>query len=233
LRKINIAIDGYSSCGKSTVAKQLAKKLSYIYVDSGAMYRSVTLFALQNDLINEQGEVKENELVSRLNQVNIDFDLKAGCGTQQTWLNGKLVEEEIRELKVSRRVSEVAKIKEVREKLVQMQQEIANRKGVVMDGRDIGTVVLPNAELKVFMTASVEVRTQRRFDELNNKGEQVTYEQVKENLQHRDFEDTNREISPLKQADDAKVLDNTDLNHDEQFDLILNWVNELVVQPVQ
>ncbi|MGY6563091.1 MAG: (d)CMP kinase [Luteibaculaceae bacterium] len=227
MKKINIAIDGYSSCGKSTVAKSLAKNLGYIYVDSGAMYRAVTLYAQQNHFILD-GVVDAEKLTQALPLIEIDFDLKPGCGSQQTWLNGTLVEDKIRELSVSRQVSEVSKIPAVREKLVAMQQKIAEKKGVVMDGRDIGTVVLPNAELKIFMTADIETRTERRYKELLQKGESITLQQVEENLKHRDFQDANRAVSPLRQAEDAKLLDNTKLNHEEQFQVIQNWVNNLV-----
>jgi len=225
LKKINIAIDGYSSCGKSTVAKQLAKKLGYLYVDSGAMYRSVTLFAIEHNFI-QNNIVDAQALLNSLDKIDIDFDINLETGVQQTWLNGKMVENDIRDLRVSSQVSEIAKFAEVREKLVAIQQNLAKRKGVVMDGRDIGTVVLPNAELKIFMTASPEVRAERRFLELTKKGEKVTLEAVAENLTHRDFEDTNRAVSPLKKADDARVLDNSNLTHEEQFNLILEWVKE-------
>ena len=225
MKKINIAIDGYSSCGKSTVAKQLAKKLGYLYVDSGAMYRSVTLFAIEHNFI-QNNIVDAQALLNSLDKIDIDFDINLETGVQQTWLNGKMVENDIRDLRVSSQVSEIAKFAEVREKLVAIQQNLAKRKGVVMDGRDIGTVVLPNAELKIFMTASPEVRAERRFLELTKKGEKVTLEAVAENLTHRDFEDTNRAVSPLKKADDARVLDNSNLTHEEQFNLILEWVKE-------
>ena len=222
--KINIAIDGYSSCGKSTLAKQLAKKLHYIYVDTGAMYRSVALFALENGFF--ESDFDKEKLINSLNQITIRFERNENG--LQTILNGENVEESIRSMRVSERVSEVAAIPEVRKKLVSQQQEMGKEKGVVMDGRDIGTVVFPDAELKIFMTASPSVRAQRRYDELKAKGKEASMEEVKKNLEHRDYIDTHRSSDPLRQADDALVLDNTDLTPDEQLQKALDWAEERI-----
>lgn len=222
--KINIAIDGYSSCGKSTLARQLAKKLHYIYVDTGAMYRSVALFALDNGLF--ESDFDKEKLINSLDKITIRFERNENG--LQTILNGENVEESIRSMRVSDRVSEVAAIPEVRKKLVSQQQEMGKEKGVVMDGRDIGTVVFPDAELKIFMTASPSVRAQRRYDELKAKGKEAGMEEVKKNLEHRDYIDTHRSSDPLRQADDALVLDNTDLTPDEQLQKALDWANEKI-----
>lgn len=223
--RITIAIDGYSSCGKSTLAKQLASKLNYTYVDSGAMYRAMTLFAIENGLASKEHVDKEG-LIKQLG--GIDIDLKYNPETQSvtTFLNGKNVEEEIRTMRVSEVVSHVSVIKEVRAKLRSMQQEWGKRGGVVMDGRDIGTAVFPNAELKIFMTASPEVRAQRRFDELKAKGKNVSLEEVRDNLVSRDKEDTSRTENPLIQAKDAIVLDNSDLTPERQLEMGLRWVGD-------
>jgi len=221
--KIIIAIDGHSSCGKSTVAKELAKKLGYIYIDSGAMYRAVTLFALRNNLA-ANGEVIQAELINRLGQIKIEFRFNPNNSQNATFLNGENVEEEIRQLPVSRHVSPVATIREVREAMVALQQEMGKNKGLVMDGRDIGTVVFPNAELKIFMTARPEVRARRRYDELTGKGQEVSFDDILANVIERDRIDSSRAVSPLKQADDALTLDNSDLTREEQ----LNWVIEKV-----
>lgn len=221
--KITIAIDGYSSCGKSTLAKQLASKLGYTYVDSGAMYRAVTLFAINQGLASKT-EVNHTELINRLD--DIDIELKYNPETQKvtTFLNGENVEDEIRSMRVSEVVSFVSVIKEVRTKLRSMQQKMGESGGVVMDGRDIGTAVFPNAELKIFMTASPEVRAERRFAELQAKGKSVTLKEVLENLASRDEEDTSRKEDPLIQADDAIVLDNSDLSPEQQLEMALGWV---------
>ena len=224
-RKINIAIDGYSSCGKSTLAKGLAKALGYSYIDSGAMYRAVTLFAIRNDL-TENGEVNDEELINNLSSIEVDFVNKNGINT--TLLNAEEVENEIRTLEVSSLVSQVSRIPEVRGKLRVMQQKTARSGGVVMDGRDIGSAVLPDAELKVFMTADPEVRVERRFAELIAKGEKLTREQIKENLSHRDKLDTSRKENPLIQAKDAHVLDNTHLTEEEQLTIVLDWAREMI-----
>lgn len=223
--KINIAIDGFSSCGKSTLAKQLAKEIKYVYVDSGAMYRAVTLFAMRENLFNDL-ELEEEALKGKIDQVHVKLVYDSVNDQQVTYLNEENVEEEIRKMPVSQRVSQVAVVKEVRDRMVFLQQEMAKDKGVVMDGRDIGTVVLPDAELKIFMTASPDVRAQRRMDELVAKGEQVTLEEIKENLTHRDHIDQTREESPLRQADDARILDNSDLTRSEQLDLVKGWILE-------
>jgi cytidylate kinase len=220
--KINIAIDGYSSCGKSTLAKAIAKQLDYVFIDTGAMYRAVTLFAIENKLIN--GVLNEIELISRLPQIEITFEFNKERGASDILLNGKNVETEIRQMKVSEKVSLVAAVKEVRKKLVELQQKMGNKKGVVMDGRDIGTVVFPFAELKIFMTANKEVRANRRFEELQSKSEKTTLELVKANLEQRDYIDTNRKEDPLRQAEDAKVLDNSELSREEQIVIAMSWV---------
>ncbi len=224
--KIIIAIDGYSSCGKSTLAKQLANHLGYVYIDTGAMYRSVALYALQNGLIKDN-YVMRDELIAELPLVNIVFKHSSHNNKSETFLNGKNVEHDIRGMEVSRYVSFISLIKEVRTKLVTLQREMGKEKGIVMDGRDIGTAVFPNAELKIFMTADKDVRVRRRYNELKNKHVVVSMEEVSENLNMRDFEDSHREENPLKQAEDARVIDNTDLNFDEQFNLVLEWVFEL------
>lgn len=216
MKKITIAIDGYSSCGKSTMAKALAKKIGYIYVDTGAMYRSVTLFALRNSLFNEDGSVKTDDLKEKLPQVSICFKLNAETGLPETYLNGEMVERDIRGMEVSSHVSPIAAIPFVREALVAQQKAMGKEKGVVMDGRDIGTVVFPDAELKIFVTASPEVRAQRRYDELQAKGQPADYNDILENVQQRDYIDTHREVSPLRQADDALVLDNSHMTIAEQ-----------------
>lgn len=225
MRKITIAIDGYSSCGKSTLAKQLASQLNYTYVDSGAMYRAITLFAIENGLASKD-EVKSDQLISRLNEIKVDLKYDSEAQRVTTFLNGKNVEDEIRTMRVSEVVSFVSIIKEVRSKLRSIQQELGKRGGVVMDGRDIGTAVFPNAELKIFMTASPEVRAQRRFDELKAKGKNVSLEEVRDNLVSRDKEDTNRKENPLIQAEDAVVLDNSDLTPEQQLEMALAWVNK-------
>lgn len=222
--KITIAIDGFSSTGKSTVAKQLAKELGYIYIDTGAMYRTVALYALQNNFAKD-GEVNIDQLIENLDKINIDFKYNAQLGFSEVYLNGVNVETEIRGMKVSSYVSKVASISAVRQKLVALQQEMGKAKGIVMDGRDIGTVVFPNAELKLFMTASAETRAQRRFDELQAKGNtEVSYKEVYNNVVERDTLDTTRVDSPLKMAKDAIEIDNSNLSRKEQFNKILSLV---------
>tara|TARA_R110002072_G_scaffold214904_2_gene372011 strand:+ start:87 stop:773 length:687 start_codon:yes stop_codon:yes gene_type:complete len=223
--KITIAIDGYSSCGKSTLAKQLAAKLNYTYVDSGAMYRAIALFAIEGGLASK-GSVKKEELISKLDRVDVDLKYDAETGGVTTFLNGKNVEEEIRSMRVSDVVSFVSVIKEVRAKLRSLQQDLGKRGGVVMDGRDIGTAVFPNAELKIFMTASTDVRAQRRYDELKAKGKEVSLQDVRANLVSRDNEDTTRKEDPLIQANDALVLDNSDLTPEQQLALALGWAKK-------
>ncbi len=222
-RKIVIAVDGHSSCGKSTIARAIAAKYGYIFIDSGAMYRAVTLFALRHNLISD-GEVKKEELIDFLPVLKIEFRYNAEKQLSDTWLNDENVEDEIRQLPVSRNVSQVATIAEVREAMVLLQQEMGKNKGIVMDGRDIGTVVFPDAELKLFVTASSEIRAKRRFDELTAKGENVSYSEILQNVLERDRIDSARKISPLRKADDALMLDNSDMTREEQLD----WVNEKV-----
>lgn len=216
MRKITVAIDGYSSCGKSTMAKDLAREIGYIYVDTGAMYRSVTLFAMRNNLFNEDGSIKTDELKSRMNEINISFKLNSETGRPDTYLNGELVEKEIRSMDVSARVSKIAALPFVREALVAQQQAMGKEKGIIMDGRDIGTVVFPDAELKIFVTASAEVRAQRRYDELKAKGMPADFDDILKNVKERDYIDSHRETSPLRKADDALELDNSHMTIEEQ-----------------
>lgn len=223
--KIIITIDGYSSTGKSTVAKQLAKKLNYIYVDSGAMYRAVTLYAIENKLIDKDFFNKE-ALIERLDAIELSFVFNEKLGFAEMYLNGKNVEKEIRTIYVSQFVSLVAELSEVRRKLVSAQQEIGKNKGIVMDGRDIGTVVFPNAEVKLFMTASAQTRAKRRYDELVKRGDNVNFDEVLDNVIQRDRIDTSREDSPLIQAEDAIKIDNSDLGLDEQFEIIMDIISE-------
>jgi cytidylate kinase len=226
MSKINIAIDGFSSCGKSTLAKQLAQQIGYVYVDSGAMYRAVTLYAMRLGLFQEM-ELNESGLKEVLAEVDVRLSYDPNTESQITFLNSENVEEEIRKMPVSQRVSQVAVVKEVRERMVFLQQQMALDKGVVMDGRDIGTVVLPEAELKIFMTASPDVRAQRRLDELDAKGEKVSFQEVIDNLKHRDHIDQTRDESPLRQAADARVLDNSKITREEQLEMVKNWVSSI------
>jgi cytidylate kinase len=223
MNKITIAIDGFSSTGKSTVAKQIAKHFGYIYVDSGAMYRAVTWYAMKNNFINDS-HFHVQKLISNLNQISISFKFNPKLGFAEVYLNGENIEKEIRNMEVSSFVSQVAEISEVRELLVKQQQQMGESKGIVMDGRDIGTVVFPEAELKIFMTASAETRAKRRFQELFSKGEDVTFEDVLHNVQERDFIDSNRKDSPLVKAKDAIEIDNSNLTLDQQFNKILQLV---------
>jgi len=225
LKKITIAIDGFSSTGKSTLAKQLAKHLGYVYVDTGAMYRAVTFFAMQHNLVSENHLDKE-QLIAELPTINLQFHFNEDLGFAEMYVNGTNVEKEIRTLEVSRCVSKVAEISEVRSKLVASQQAMGKNKAIVMDGRDIGTVVFPDAELKIFMNSSAQTRAERRYNELIEKGQHVTYEEVLENVQERDYIDTHREDSPLIKADDAIEIDNSALTKQEQFDLVLKLVKE-------
>ncbi|MBN2263406.1 MAG: (d)CMP kinase [Prolixibacteraceae bacterium] len=224
--KIIIAIDGHSSCGKSTLSKQLAKKLKYNYIDTGAMYRAVTLYALRNKLIDNK-QVDKNALINALPNINISFVYNEKDEKSDTLLNGENVENEIRNIAVSENVSPVATIKEVRQTMVALQQKMGTQKGIVMDGRDIGTVVFPEAELKIFMTASDKVRAQRRYDELFAKGIEVSFNDVLQNIKERDQIDSNREESPLQKAPDALVLDNSCLTREEQLDWVLQKVKEI------
>lgn len=223
-KKIIITIDGWSSCGKSTLAKQLAKELGYVYVDSGAMYRTITLYFLRNNIdLAEKKEVKE-----ALRSINLEFIFNPKSNSSEIYLNGENVEYVIRDLVIAEKVSDVAAIKEVREFAVAQQQKMGAKKSIVMDGRDIGTVVFPKAELKIFMTADNAIRVQRRFKELYEKNPNVTIEEVKDNLEMRDYIDSHREVSPLRKAKDAIELDNTNLTEKEQFNKALGWVKEKI-----
>ncbi|MGE0087902.1 MAG: (d)CMP kinase [Bacteroidales bacterium] len=224
-KKIIIAIDGYSSSGKSTIAKATAKHLGYKYIDSGAMYRVVTLFAIRNNLINKANSlVNEEELKKNLDSVHINFKINQDKNRQEIYLNNENVEDEIREMEVSNYVSFISKIKFVREKMVRIQQDLGIEKGIVMDGRDIGTVVFPNAELKIFMNANAEVRAERRYKELIEKGVSVSYEEILANVKSRDYIDETRSESPLRKAEDAIELDNSNMTEFEQ----LNWIIGLI-----
>ena len=226
MKKIIIAIDGHSSTGKSTLAKQLAKALDYIYVDSGAMYRAVTLYALEQGFISDE-KFDPNALISNIENVNIEFK-KEGNNPTVLYLNNKEVSSKIRGMEVSNLVSKVAALPQVRQCLVKEQRKMGQNKGIVMDGRDIGTVVFPEAELKIFMTASAQTRTQRRFDELTAKGEQVDFDEVYENITSRDYKDSTRADSPLTQAKDARVLDNTNLTQSQQYKIVMDWIKDLI-----
>lgn len=216
MKKITIAIDGLSSCGKSTMAKDLAKRIGYIYVDTGAMYRAVTLYALRNGLFGEDYVIDTNELEKKMADINIHFQFNEETGRPDTYLNGELVEKDIRSMEVSNHVSAIAAIPFVRTAMVDQQQKMGKEKGIVMDGRDIGTVVFPDAELKVFVMASAEVRAQRRYDELKGKGMEADYDEILKNVQERDYLDSHREVSPLRQAEDAIVLDNSTMTIEGQ-----------------
>jgi len=226
MKKIIITIDGWSSCGKSTLAKQLAKELNYIYVDSGAMYRAITLYFLRNHVDwTDKKEVKK-----ALDEISLEFVYNSKSERSEIYLNGENVEYVIRDLVVAEKVSDVAAIKEVREYAVAQQQKMGKNRGIVMDGRDIGTVVFPDAELKIFMTADNTVRVERRFQELYEKNPNITLDEVKNNLEMRDYIDSHREVSPLHQADDALILDNTNLTEKEQFQKALKWAKEHIEQ---
>lgn len=227
MKKITIAIDGYSSTGKSTLAKQLAQVLNYIYVDTGAMYRAVTLYAMQQGIIT-QNSFDQQQLINDLKNIYLTFQFNETLGFAEMYLNDVNVENEIRSMEVSALVSKIAAVSEVRSKLVQQQKLYGQHKGVVMDGRDIGTVVFPDAELKIFMTASAEIRAQRRYLELKGKGQEVNYEDVMKNVQERDDVDTSREDSPLIQAQDAIVIDNSEMTREEQFELILKLAKDRI-----
>lgn len=227
MKKITIAIDGHSSTGKSTLAKQLAKYLGYVYVDTGAMYRAVTYYAMKNNLISKDFFNKK-ALIQELNTIDIKFVFNAGLGFAEVYLNEVNIENEIRKIEVSNFVSQIAEVSEVRVKLVEQQKEFGKNKAVVMDGRDIGTVVFPDAELKLFMTASAEIRAKRRFSELIDKGDVVSYEEVYKNVVDRDRIDSNRKDSPLFKAQDAVEIDNSELTKEEQFEKVLNLVNQKI-----
>ncbi len=228
MKKITIALDGHSSTGKSTIARRLAAALGYVYVDTGAMYRAVTLFALERGLIDEQGEIDLPGLVGSLSEASLEFIPDADSGRSHMHLNGRNVEREIRTMRVSNLVSKVSAIAEVREMLVEMQQKMGQKKGIVMDGRDIGTVVFPEAELKLFLTASPETRAARRYKELLDRGEDVGYAEVLKNVQERDRIDSTRAISPLKRAKDAIAFDNSDMGLEEQFERIHYYALRLI-----
>ncbi|MCH3970109.1 MAG: (d)CMP kinase [Prevotella sp.] len=221
MEKIIIAIDGYSSCGKSTMAKDLAREIGYIYIDTGAMYRAVTLYAMQHHIFNEDGRIRGEDLESQISDIHICFRRDPGTGLPLTFLNGKNVEQEIRSLAVSSHVSPVAALPFVRKALVAQQQEMGKDKGIVMDGRDIGTVVFPHAELKIFVTARADVRARRRYEELQAKGMSADYDAIFKNIQQRDFIDSHRTVSPLRKAEDAIELDNSDMTITEQKDWLL------------
>ena len=215
MKKITIAIDGFSSCGKSTMAKDLAREIGYIYIDSGAMYRAVTLYCLENGFFTNDG-IDTAQLAAAMPNIRISFQLNPETQRPMTFLNGVNVEDRIRTMEVSTRVSPVAALPFVREALVKLQQEMGKEKGIVMDGRDIGTAVFPDAELKIFVTASAEIRAQRRYDELKAKGQEASFEGILANVKERDYIDQNREVSPLRKADDAILLDNSNLTIEEQ-----------------
>lgn len=227
MKKITIAIDGFSSTGKSTLAKQLAKELGYLYVDTGAMYRAITLFAMQKGFIGADLE-DINGLVTALTTIELSFVFNDALGFSEMYLNGENVETAIRKMDVSKNVSRIAEIKEVRQKLVMLQQAMGDDKGIVMDGRDIGSVVFPNAELKIFMTASPAKRAYRRYKELLDRGEDIAYQEVLENVEKRDYIDSHREFSPLTQAKDAIVFDNSDMGLKEQFERIHNYALRVI-----
>ena len=226
MKRITIAIDGYSSCGKSTMAKDLAREVGYIYVDTGAMYRSVTLYAMRNGLFNADGSINTCELEQKMGEINISFRLNSETGRPDTYLNGELVEKDIRTMEVSARVSPIAALPFVRKALVARQQAMGKEKGIIMDGRDIGTVVFPDAELKIFVTASAEVRAQRRYDELKAKGMPADFDDILKNVKERDYIDSHREVSPLRKADDAIELDNSNMTIAEQKAWLMQKFNE-------
>ncbi len=228
MSKITIAIDGYSSCGKSTLARALAAKLGYIYVDSGAMYRAVALYCLRKNLIQNHKFEKEM-VIGILDEIHLSFQYNPSTRASDTYLNGENVEREIRQMYVSDNVSAISVVKEVREKMMKIQRELGKDKGVVMDGRDIGTHVFPDAELKIFMTADTDIRTQRRLDELTSKGTHISFEEVKANLLKRDHDDTHRKESPLTKAKDAIVLDNTDISKEQQLEFVVKLINDLLL----
>lgn len=222
MKKITIAIDGYSSCGKSTMAKDLAREIGYVYVDTGAMYRAVTLYALRHGCFGNDGGVDADKLRAALPDIGISFSINTKTGSPDTLLNGELVERDIRSMEVSSHVSRIAALPFVREAMVARQQRMGEHKGVVMDGRDIGTTVFPNAELKVFVTASPDVRARRRYDELRAKGVEADYGDILKNVEQRDYLDTHREVSPLRKADDAILLDNSRMTIAEQKQWLLD-----------
>jgi CMP/dCMP kinase len=222
-KRLTIAIDGYSSCGKSTFAKAIAKELNYIYIDSGAMYRAVTLYCMRRNLINNSG-INETGILSELKDINIDLVFNPDINEYETFLNSENVERDIRSMEVTSYVSRISQIQEVRSRMVELQRQIGISKRIVMDGRDIGTVVFPDADIKIFMTASVDVRAKRRFDELKGRGLTIDFEEIKRNIIARDISDENRDISPLRRADDAIVLDNSRMTISEQ----MTWIRHII-----
>ena len=228
MKKIIIAIDGFSSCGKSTMAKDLAREIGYIYIDTGAMYRAVTLYCIEHRLFNADGSIREEELRSRMKDIHISFRLDPDTQRPVTLLNGEEVESRIRTMEVSSHVSPVATLGFVREALVRQQQAMGKEKGIVMDGRDIGTVVFPEAELKIFVTASAEIRAQRRYDELKAKGEETSFEEILHNVEERDRIDQTRKVSPLRKTDDALLLDNSHLSIAEQKEWLKSQYKRIV-----
>ncbi len=222
-KRLIIAIDGYSSCGKSTFAKEIARILNYIYIDSGAMYRAVTFYCLKRTLVGTWG-INVDAIISKLNEINIDFIYNPDIGEYETFLNSENIEKEIRGMEVSAYVSKVSQIYEVRSRMVELQRQIGSIKGIVMDGRDIGTVVFPDADIKIFMTASVDIRAKRRFDELKGKGITARLDEIKNNIVARDIADENRDISPLRRADDAIILDNSRMSVNDQ----LIWIEKII-----
>lgn len=226
MKKITIAIDGHSSCGKSTMAKELARKLGYIYVDTGAMYRTVTLYAMRNNLFTADGEVMTDALLTAMPQIEVSFKVNEETGRPDACLNGEVVEKVIRSIEVSNHVSKIAAIPFVREAMVDQQRRMGAEKGIVMDGRDIGTTVFPDAELKIFVTASSQVRAQRRYDELQQKGMPADFDEILRNVEERDYIDSHREVSPLRQAEDALLLDNSTMTIPEQNEWLMARVQE-------
>ncbi len=226
-KKLIIAIDGYSSCGKSTFAKAIAKELQYLYIDSGAMYRAVTLYCMRKDFISKEG-FNINGVLDNLNDIHVNFIFNPDVEEYETYLNSENVENEIRGIEVSAFVSRISQIYEVRARMVELQRQIGVFKGIVMDGRDIGTVVFPDAELKIFMTASVDIRAKRRFDELKAKGKNIDFEEIKRNIIARDIADENRDISPLRRAEDAIILDNSRMAVHEQ----MTWVMDIIEKKI-
>lgn len=226
-KKLIIAIDGYSSCGKSTFAKAIAKVLKYIYIDSGAMYRAVTLYCMRMGYINREG-INITSILNNLDKIHVSFIYNPGIEEYETYLNTENVENEIRGIEVSAFVSRISQIHEVRERMVELQRQIGASKGIVMDGRDIGTVVFPYAEIKIFMTASIDIRAKRRFDELKSKDNNIDFEEIKRNIVARDIADENRDISPLRRADDAIVLDNSRMTVNEQMEWVMGIIEKKI-----
>lgn len=227
MSKITIAIDGYSSCGKSTLAKALAQKLDYNYIDTGAMYRAVTLYCLRNNFIDKKHHLDEEKLLKSLKKIKVDFKFNHHTKLSETYLNDENIESLIRTMEVSDNVSKVSSVKEVREKMVALQREMGKHKAVVLDGRDIGTNVFPDAELKLFMTADTDIRAQRRMHEMTSHGQYFTVDEVKQNLMKRDYEDTHRKENPLTKAKDCIVLDNTDLSKEQQLEFVLKLIADM------